>query len=501
MNDEDFKALPTVKPKPSLRYSELARIHHERQSAIISTLLVECPDPIPEHCRKLIDNAPESFDDLRYGHVANAIKYLRHARKPVSILTVQEEIARTPAPVDLTEIFKFLALQPQPLSPTMLEWECEELWNAYNFRRQATLFNEASASIVANPDRAVAISEHVRRCIDDLTRNGHSLPDIVCSHLLMEDKTPLPDLLIEGLLHRGSKMSLGGGSKSFKSWTFLSMGLAIATGNPWLGLNTIKSRVLIVNFEIADVWMKHRLEQVVQAAGYAPAPGWLDFWNLRGYSAPHAVIIPKIIERAKNRGYGLVIIDPSYKLIGQGDENSASDVGAMMGSFEKITTQTGTPTQAGAAVSFGAHFAKGNSSQKEAIDRISGSGVFARDPDTILTFTAHQQPNCFTVEATLRNLPQLDPFVVEFCFPAFQRKADLDPCDLKKSAGRPSTHSEDKLADLLGEESMSTKDWQRVAFEDLGVSRTTFFRLKEALEKSGKIMLSKVNGKWVQVVR
>jgi len=37
-----------------------------------------------------------------------------------------------------------------------------------------------------------------------------------------------------------------------------------------------------------------------------------------------------------------------------------------------------------AASVFGAHFSKGNQAGKESIDRISGSGVFARDPDTIL---------------------------------------------------------------------------------------------------------------------
>jgi len=34
----------------------------------------------------------------------------------------------------------------------------------------------------------------------------------------------------------------------------------------------------------------------------------------------------------------------------------------------------------GAAVGFGAHYSKGNQAGKEAIDRVSGSGVFARDP-------------------------------------------------------------------------------------------------------------------------
>jgi Asp-tRNA(Asn)/Glu-tRNA(Gln) amidotransferase A subunit family amidase len=38
------------------------------------------------------------------------------------------------------------------------------------------------------------------------------------------------------------------------------------------------------------------------------------------------------------------------------------------------------------------------------MDRISGSGVFARDPDSVLIMTKHEQEDTYTVEATLRNL-------------------------------------------------------------------------------------------------
>jgi len=326
--------------------------------------------------------------------------------------------------------------------------------------------------------------------------NGHRpLPPIIDSTDLLAKDLPTPDLLIDGLLHKGSKMSLGGGSKTFKSWTFLSMALSVTTGHDWLDLPTTRARVLIVNFEIADCWMRKRLDTVCQARNLHPEKGWLDFWNLRGYSAPHAVIIPQIIERAKDLGYGLVIIDPSYKLIGSGDENSASDVGAMMTSFELIAVQTG------AATLFGAHFAKGNAAQKEAIDRISGSGVFARDPDTILTFTHHESPNCFTVEATLRNLPPISPFVVEWTHPYFQRKPELDPADLKKRPGPPRCASPLAVRDLLQNIPLSSKNWQILAFDELGISRASFFRIKDELSQKGLVLLSKVNNLWTAVYK
>jgi hypothetical protein len=324
--------------------------------------------------------------------------------------------------------------------------------------------------------------------------NGHRpLPPIIDSVDLIAADLPTPPMLIDGLLHKGSKMSLGGGSKTFKSWTFLSMAISVSTGYEWLGMSTTRARVLIVNFEIQDCWIRKRLDTVCTARNLRPEKGWLDFWNLRGYSAPHAIIIPQIIQRAKDLGYGLVIIDPSYKLIGTGDENSASDVGAMMTSFELIAVETG------AAVLFGAHFAKGNAAAKEAIDRISGSGVFARDPDSILTFTQHEIENCFTVEATLRNLAPISPFVVEWTHPYFQRKPNLDPADLKKRTGRPKSFSDDEVLTLLKPHSLTSGNWQKLAFSELGVSRGVFFEILKRLSGNGSAMKSKINDQWTMV--
>ena len=482
-------------PKLSLRSAELTRIHAERQSAIIATVVQECPDPIPPHCLSLLRHAPESFDDLRYGTIANAAFNLHLSHRPVSLLTIQEELAKSQPKADLAEIFNFLKLQPMALTPGLLEWESEELWNAYSFRRKATLYHEASEAMISSPDQAESIDRHVRRALLDLDarKNGDGLPEIVCARNLLATQLPIPHLLIDGLLHQGSKLSLGGGSKTFKSWTFLSIAIAVATGTPWLGRPTTRAKVLIVNFEIAPVWMQFRLETLCRAGDLYPEPGWLDLWNLRGHSAPHSLIIPKIIARAKSLGYGLVIIDPSYKLIGSGDENSASDVGAMMNSFELITTETT------AAVAFGAHFAKGNAAQKEAIDRISGSGVFARDPDSILTFTPHERPDCFTVEATLRNLPHLEPFVVQWAFPQFIIQPDLNPSDLKKRSGRPKSFSNDAVLDLLKDASLSTKDWQTQAQTELGISRSLFYTIKDQLYTSERIIKSRINGLWTSV--
>ena len=51
----------------------------------------------------------------------------------------------------------------------------------------------------------------------------------------------------------------------------------------------------------------------------------------------------------------------------------------------------------GAAVVVAHHFAKGDSTSKEAGDRMSGAGAWVRDPDSIVVMTPHEEPDVFTV--------------------------------------------------------------------------------------------------------
>jgi hypothetical protein len=83
-------------------------------------------------------------------------------------------------------------------------------------------------------------------------------------------------------------------------------------------------------------------------------------------------------------------------------------------------------------VVFGAHYSKGNQAGKDAIDRIGGSGVFARDPDVILTMTSHEDKDAYVVDLTLRALPHVDPFVVRWQHPCFMRDAAADASRVKQ---------------------------------------------------------------------
>lgn len=191
----------------------------------------------------------------------------------------------------------------------------------------------------------------------------------------------LPQLappLIEGVLRQGHKLLLAGPSKAGKSYALIELFCSIAEGRPWLGFSCAQGRVLYVNLELDRASCLHRFRDVYEALGYPPQHlGSIDVWNLRGRSIPMDKLAPKLIRRAMKKNYIAIVIDPIYKVI-TGDENSADQMAKFCNQFDKVCTELGC------AVIYCHHHSKGSQGNKRSMDRASGSGVFARDPDALL---------------------------------------------------------------------------------------------------------------------
>lgn len=191
----------------------------------------------------------------------------------------------------------------------------------------------------------------------------------------------LPELspcLIDGILRKGHKMLISGPSKAGKSFLQIELCIAIAEGKKWLQWNCAQGRVMYVNLELDRASCLHRFKDVYEAMGFTPDNLQnIDIWNLRGKSVPMDKLAPKLIRRAAKKNYVAIIIDPIYKVI-TGDENSADQMANFCNQFDKVCTELGC------AVIYCHHHSKGNQGGKKSMDRASGSGVFARDPDALL---------------------------------------------------------------------------------------------------------------------
>lgn len=206
------------------------------------------------------------------------------------------------------------------------------------------------------------------------------------------DMPELAPPLIGGVLRQGHKMLIAGPSKAGKSFALIELCAAIAEGREWLGWKVAQGRVLYVNLELDKASCEHRFADIYNALGWKPENlRNIDIWNLRGKSVPMDKLAPKLIRRAAKRDYLAIIIDPIYKVI-TGDENSADQMAHFCNQFDKVCTELGC------AVIYCHHHSKGAQGAKRSMDRASGSGVFARDPDALLDLIELELPEALVRE-------------------------------------------------------------------------------------------------------
>ena len=247
------------------------------------------------------------------------------------------------------------------------------------------------------------------------------LPEFVSIAQAAQDPPQRAPVMIHGVLRRGHKMLVTGGSKTGKSFLDMELAIATAEGLDWLGFRCEKGCVLFVNMEIDHASAVNRMLSIYQAKGIDPGDG-VTMWSLRGHVLTMEEFADKLISRVKGKNFDMIIIDPIYKLL-SGDENSATDMGKFCNQLDRIASETGC------AVVYTHHHSKGVQGGKKSMDRASGSGVFARDPDAILDISelvltpelarAHAEDSGIPlrVEGTLREFAPFDPVDCWFDYP------------------------------------------------------------------------------------
>lgn len=312
-----------------------------------------------------------------------------------------------------------------------------------------------------------------------------TFPDILTQEEFYNEDITKPPPIIEGFLDRQMSMVLGGSSKTYKSWTLLDMAISVANGQPFWGIPTQRGKVLYINFEIQKYYMRERVKKVCNAKKCDLPTDNLYIWNLRGMAQALEAIRPKFTRVMVNAGFSMVILDPIYKTLGDRDENAAGDINSLMNEMESLAVETG------AAVVFATHFSKGNQATKNPMDRVSGSGVFARSPDTIMVMTEHEEDGCYTVESTVRNHETPKPFVVRMAFPLFERQDRLDPSKLKGPSSAAETKNSEVSKSIIF--MLDTATWRPQAevikaLKEDGVTETTTKRVLAQMVKENKII-------------
>jgi hypothetical protein len=238
-------------------------------------------------------------------------------------------------------------------------------------------------------------------------------------------------------------MIISGSSKAGKTLSLLHLGLAAANGSTWLGHRTATSKVIYLDFELKKRIAARRIAEMVNANDqYDPKNQNFMYCSLRGQSRTLEDLVHHIEDLEDHRP-DLVIVDPFYKLATGADENDAGAISEVVNRMEKFSERLDC------SFVYAHHFSKGNKSDTDHIDRASGSGVFARDPDAILTLTPHEEEDHLVLEATLRDFPTPSPQVVEFSWPNFIHKPDMEPKLRKPGQTKESKKLNEKLSTAL----------------------------------------------------
>jgi len=217
-----------------------------------------------------------------------------------------------------------------------------------------------------------------------------------------------PPQIIHGVLYQGAKMILAGPSKARKTWNLIDLAMSIANGSHWIGFATEKSKVLYINLELQEFSIQKRLHIVKSVRGHSNIDN-LSLWNLRGKDQEITHIVDEITRIVKTGTFQTIIIDPIYKTYGDRSENDAGEMSVVLHKIEQLALRQNC------CVIFAAHFPKGNLSERSAMDRVGGSGVFARDADTLITMTPHEDDEeGFIIDLTLRDMPPRPSFCIRW---------------------------------------------------------------------------------------
>jgi RecA-family ATPase len=168
-------------------------------------------------------------------------------------------------------------------------------------------------------------------------------------------------------------------------------------------------------------------------------------------------MVPKITAKCKDFNLDVILVDPIYKVL-MGDENNASDMGAFCNEFDKIANLLHC------SVIYCHHHSKGAQGFKRAMDRASGSGVFARDPDAQLDmleiernedYVDGDNDTAWQIESSLREFPNIIPKRIWFRYPLHEeeREGELKSQPVKDggSGGRPNKIDDNKIDTYFAE--------------------------------------------------
>lgn len=303
----------------------------------------------------------------------------------------------------------------------------------------------------------------LQRHIADLVLNRANSPGKLIEQY-PERGTPV----IDGLLREAEILNVVSSSKAGKSWLANDLAMSIATGSKWLGFPTREKRVLILDNELHACETAFRQEQIVGKRGYdrKKLDRNLATVNFRQpverngrlvIHRPTVAQVQEALEQVQPGTYGAIIYDSKYRFDAvDGDANSENQQTGFYNILDTINLRMGS-----CAIVVG-HGTKGNQTEKDVIDMMSGSGAQGRAVNTQVAIRPHKVDGYSVLHAKGNTFAPVEPVSLAFDFPCFTVDEQLIP-QLKPTRNpKQASPAEDREAINSMRETFGTEEFAAI---------------------------------------
>lgn len=244
--------------------------------------------------------------------------------------------------------------------------------------------------------------------------------------LWADDSIQENPVLIDGLFRYHEVINLIGAPKTSKSWFALLMAYSIANGVPFLGREVKQGRVLIIDNELNQGTLKERVGAV--RGHFQPALNRnVEVCSIKGKGWGFSQIQDGMLSAYGSGEFDLVILDAFYRfLVGpDANENDNSYITQVYNLLD------GMAQAMGSALLCIHHTSKGHQGDKGVTDVGSGAGAQSRAADSHLVLRPHKDTHkderLVVLEGATRSLPPLEPLVIQYEWPLWHLREDLEP--------------------------------------------------------------------------
>lgn len=495
---DQFESLPTEPPSLKRPIKDrggnpdrLPPHSIEAEKGVLGCLL-DSPDVGLAYCANKFNCAGEQFYDLRHKSVYGTMTEMASKKAPINLITLGQYLRDRNQLEDVGGLAYLSQMMDAVPSAALLAYYSDIVLEKYQLRQALTLCVDQIARIYEHQGDPNELIQDFKERALGIKAVSAKLPPIENLTESFKNVDPEPPILVADIVHQFDKVLFSGPPKAHKSWAMIDMGVSISVGAPFWGKPTTQGTVLYINLELPRWACQKRVAEIAVAKNVKLRGDQFEMWHLRGTMATAETILSEI----RHKKYALIIIDPIYKLLHGRDENAANDIGSLLMLLDSISNSTG------AAIAFASHFAKGDQSKKNAIDRNSGSGVFARDPDVIMTMTPLEEHNMYVIDTSFRTMAPMMPFAIEWQYPLYQAAEGIDTDKIQspgKKAGREKSATDDQVLSILPDiGGLSDSDWFNAVLSEFPVSKKTFNRRRDSLKAKRLVYLSPSDDVWMR---